>query len=1172
MVLKGIRSDFRARSATRDRSRAVLGLIAVTYVVRVVASGWRTGFPPFFPDSSSYIAVTRMGPFDPNFWFAERPVGVPLVLWMAGGNHRAFFVVQTLIFALSLTYLCTVLLKIITSRWLAWVAIAVVTAICIHPRFGVWHLEILSESLALSTSILLVAVWLTFASRPSRRQLVIGIAVTVAWMSIRDVHIVIGLVVSGALFIRAVIGRDWPLRKIAFIGAGVLVAFSSYVLVSQSVSDRNLYPLINNIGKRVLPNAEVTRTFTDRGMPIDDALRERTGADSWSDDRTFLLSADLEAFRSWADADGQRSLLTSLVVDAPFWIDTTRAALEGSLPLDFTEYDRYSTSERLPTRLFWFQGPRTTPQFLAWFAIALAALGVLAATSARRRFAFVGAVAVIANLADAYVSASGDSVEVQRHLLGSILRFTLTLVIIAALGAQEIVRLVERVRARPDREPPHERLPVSLSGSIAASIGAVGIFGSWVALEHRSQDFDPMYARTIVERAARFGGSYYENGIHNKGPIETALYDSVRLFTRFDTYWFGISVLVLVVSLLLGLTAWTIARHLSSHTTNDRRVFAVTVGALVATHFALSDADYAGVLYSRNITTALLALVTATTLWEFPWRKPLRATVTYLGLFVLLGLAIQTLLTTVFAATVVAAFVHARRSVATRLRNPLVLAVTTSLAAISTAPAWYVVRGSFAEYWSNWWTYAGYMSSSTGRSLLDQIGLGFQKMFGYYQERPGIALLIVVFVLLVRARWGFLTTSSRILHVMLLAWLFAGWIELTLSQRYSSHYFSVIAVPTAFIAVATAVQAIDVFSRIGDTSPSQQPFPGQSASRALHSWWVTIASVAALLAVQGTHLTWIAIEAAGRFRSTDQYVQARADMRSGSQETHQAVLDLVTSDDDPLLAWTMYPWTYLDHRRVPATRFSWKSFLIGEVYLGRTSPTYVLDRTWEWFDEDLAESRPRIYGRPQVTKLEPTTPFEAVVAKDFVTVFTDEEMEFGWRRDLWTEATSSRGRDVDISDLPTGWTPSETARTVIVDSSAVPWKAELESCQRLSTRLIRVSPADPMGITFEFTPIDSREVPISLNVDFDRSWSMRSDEFEIEGPSELHATVLSSTDATALDIILLVTPSAAALVVDDRIVSAVLLPGATTISILPTADGFTITTPTIGTLEEFTGC
>ena len=51
---------------------------------------------------------------------------------------------------------------------------------------------------------------------------------------------------------------------------------------------------------------------------------------------------------------------------------------------------------------------------------------------------------------------------------------------------------------------------------------AAAVIGNW----QRSQNVDPEYTYDIVLRTIRFGGTYYENGIHNKGPLETFVYQA----------------------------------------------------------------------------------------------------------------------------------------------------------------------------------------------------------------------------------------------------------------------------------------------------------------------------------------------------------------------------------------------------------------------------------------------------------------------------------------------------------------------------------------------------------------------------------------------------------------------------------------------------------------------
>ena len=70
--------------------------------------------------------------------------------------------------------------------------------------------------------------------------------------------------------------------------------------------------------------------------------------------------------------------------------------------------------------------------------------------------------------------------------------------------------------------------------------------------EVNSQDWDPQYMRDIVERTLVHGGSYYENGIHNKGPIEPLVYHAARLISSYYSFWLAMSTFIALAALLIA--------------------------------------------------------------------------------------------------------------------------------------------------------------------------------------------------------------------------------------------------------------------------------------------------------------------------------------------------------------------------------------------------------------------------------------------------------------------------------------------------------------------------------------------------------------------------------------------------------------------------------------------
>lgn len=1138
----------------RDLAPAVLTFGVLMYVLRVVGAVWRSDLAPFFPDSFSYVEVARRGPFDPDFWFGERPVGAPLVLWLCGNDVRLFVLVQTLVYAVGVALLCATLLRIIRRRAIGWITVIFVAAVAVQPRFGIWHLEVLSESLGLGLGLASLALWLRAVDRPRRGAVIAAMTSTSLWAATRDSHaLVAGIVVVGAVVAAMRCSRETrqgrELARTLRRSAAALSLVIVYVISAQAASERNQYPLYNNIGLRILPDEVMTESFAGRGMPLDAAVRDRTGADTWDDGAAFLRSPDLADLRTWVRGSGQWVQMTSLLVDADFWLETTADVLPKSLAYRFGDYDRFGVQERLPDRLFWFEGVRTTVSFGTLAALSGLALVALARLS-RRRAAVFGLAAVACGL-DIYVSASTDAVEVLRHLVGPNLR--LQVVGLALLGVAADAVVGRRLDRRVPGGPVTERRPVAPSTALALGSAVIGAFVAWVGLESRSQDFDPQYVRTIVERAAAFGGTYYQNGIHNKGPLETAVYDSARLFTSFDGYWFGISVYVILAAGLVGLAAWAVARAVGGS-----RSLACVAASLVIVHFTVSTSDYAGVLYSRNLTTTLLASVLGLALWPRPWSEPRRSRLAFIICGIAIGLSVQTLLTTALVGGAVALYVVRERSRSTSLRHPILTMAAIIVTTVLVAPLWYALRGSFDEFWTGWWTYARYMNAGTGRDLADQFGLGFTRFVGYYQERPEAVAGIAAFMVLSRIEWSRFSAGRRRLHLVLSAWFVGGWIELVVSQRYSSHYFSVIAVPTVLMATSAGISVIHFIASRNGRPP---------AHRGLRP---ALLATLTLVVMQGTDVVWAGIEGASRFRNVSDHVADRPIDRNGATLTSRAVLDLVSTSGDALLGWTMYPWSYLANERVPATRFIWKSFLIGEIYLGRTSPAYVLPQTDRWFAEDVSESRPRASIRPIETVVVPGTPYDAAI-EAFDVVYAGPDVEIGFDASIWARlrapvaAVDLEGPDSPL-DLPAaepadfGWSVDLSRAEFVASSPSRSLRLlSAGACWRIDATLAN----DGDTIQFVFDSGDTPPVHIAFS-QF-RAWSGR-------GTQMYQVQTLQRVEIAPMDVTLLIGPQSAALVVDDEIVAAVSLSGPSVVSLEALSADATVRDVRMGRADALFGC
>ena len=499
------------------------------------------------------------------------------------------------------------------------------------------------------------------------------------------------------------------------------------------------------------------------------------------------------------------------------------------------------------------------------------------------------------------------------------------------------------------------------------ALGAAMVVAAFFHNEYRAQNWDPQQTRVYVERTLRFGGTFYENGMLNKGPLEPFTYRIAALITTWNGFWYAISAFVIIAAAVVARAASVTVRALGGH-----RHLATAVAFGVFFHFTLGKADYAGVLYSRNMVVAVLAGAWILALNEQRW-APEKSKWSVLIVGALLGLAMQTLFVCAIAAGAIA--LMAWHSISSSIDGPEVkrrrkqTLVVTAVGVLLGAPLYYLLRGRLDEFWGGWWTYAKYQNTGTGRSLANQLVYGREVIMRYYRMWPVSALIVASFTVVTAAVWRTQTRRVRVIHSCIGLWFLGAWTELVMSQRYSGHYFSVLAVPTALMAAMIIAHAYRLV----------QSEHGEFRTAVA---WPLVAGLLAIAAGGGEHFT-MGLQAASSFTSVSQVARERRAVEPGHQRSVRAILDLVSGDDDPLLAWTEYPWAYLNYHRVSATRWIWKSFMMGQIYLGRTDPKYILPNTWKWFADDMREAHPNAFLEEVALPVSPGTPFADYVDTNF---------------------------------------------------------------------------------------------------------------------------------------------------------------------------------------------
>lgn len=566
-------------------------------------------------------------------------------------------------------------------------------------------------------------------------------------------------------------------------------------------------------------------------------------------------------------------------------------------------------------------------------------------------------------------------------------------------------------------------VPIAAAGLTLLAIVAV------FAMQSSTPNYDPQYMRVLVERAMHTGDSYYASGIHNKGPLEPFVYELAGQLGGPDGWWFVISFFTLCAALAVGLTAGVVTVRCGG-----TRLLAACVVTMAVVHLTLSDADYAGVLYARNLTTALISAALAIAAFDPWWRSERSRRWAAIAVGLAAGLAVQTLMTSCFTASPVLlwAMWHRRRDGVLGRPAWLIMPAVAALALLS-APVFYLLSGSWQDFVDGFWTQARYMSTGTGRSLGSQFGLGVDRFRSYYADRWPVAALLVLGPVVSAVRWRRLDPNVRALRLAIALWWVGAWIEMILSQRYSSHYFSILAVPTIMVIAVLTGDAGRLFARLRAGRPSFALLP------------LVVAVVT--IQVGGQTAFDVGVDAAATVTSTQEFTARRERGIDGRTRMVRATLDLVSERGDPILIWTSYPWPYLNLRRTSATRYIWKTFLLGEIYLGEHGPEYVLPGTWERFAADLDRSDPTAYLVESVNPIDPSTPFRTAVDERFTDVYGDDTLTFGFRNDLarWLVRPAPGGTELpSIDEGPytastdacvriDGVLPSDTSTSLRVD-------------------------------------------------------------------------------------------------------------------------------------------
>jgi hypothetical protein len=295
--------------------RAALALSATFVGVRL----WSIAgiAPGIWNDTASYQRVADTGWWTRARWAGERPPLLPLVLTLTAGSERVTVWAQTIVSITCWLFLAWVVATLCSSTWdgRRLLGGGLVLALGISPPVMQWDGAVLSESLALSTTALVVACALRFVQRQDLSRAIALGAAAVAWGACRDTHLWLLGAVGAGLLVAIVVATVRHRRVRSLVILGVACVLTVGAVVGTAAADhgqRDEFPLSNAMSVRVLPYLDRIEWFADHGMPQADALA-RLARDPFIVPETGVRAVFVDGsdptwsqYSSWLAEDGRR--------------------------------------------------------------------------------------------------------------------------------------------------------------------------------------------------------------------------------------------------------------------------------------------------------------------------------------------------------------------------------------------------------------------------------------------------------------------------------------------------------------------------------------------------------------------------------------------------------------------------------------------------------------------------------------------------------------------------------------------------------------------------------------------------------------------------------------------------------------------------------------------------
>ena len=310
-------------------------LISLLYLFAQVGAGIRVPEAVALGDTTSYLEGAGMQLSDPAFFSERRPWGILLIYKLLGGSLSAIGFAQLAFSAVAWLSLAWVLVGSLRSNVGKLLGFVFTLGISLSPTVQVWNHAGLSESFSISTTVILLALFIGLLQRWKWFFFLSLIFFFALWVSIHEVNLYLGLLTAITLFIFGLIRKPFRTFLVLSFNIAVVLAINSH-LSSLYALPRWALPVAEVITKRILPVPEYLDYFSSQGMPVRPELMALSGRWAHSDNYAILNDLKLRKFSNWLFRDGKTVYAKFLIAHPIYTLTMPLLNIDEMLAVDFS--------------------------------------------------------------------------------------------------------------------------------------------------------------------------------------------------------------------------------------------------------------------------------------------------------------------------------------------------------------------------------------------------------------------------------------------------------------------------------------------------------------------------------------------------------------------------------------------------------------------------------------------------------------------------------------------------------------------------------------------------------------------------------------------------------------------------------------------------------------------